>query len=382
MKTRSKFSSLRSAICRSLGSNACASTPRSRKAPSTAFPESREISLSAERPPMSTATFPKPLPLTGSPSCITYDLHFALQQYAGCARYRVLYDQNQFFDVLRRRAAFVDDKICVKGRHLRPAYSPAFQAACLDQARRMVAGRIAEYRPRVGFGERLRSDTFGQQLFYLLAGYVTVSPRELEPCGDEKLFACLHWNNAAITDRILMRLANLQPACPVDGAHARDRIPCFRSIAAGIHGQRAADGAGNSGEKFRTLEVIDCGETRNFGAGDARLCIDLGVARALLQKEACENTMRKHDCSPQTPVPDQQIAAEADEENTFMRRQPSKKDGKVFQIGRRVSVIGGTSRTPADMLAHRLVALEFATQSVRFDLFQFCHIHASWLSFV
>ena len=298
------------------------------------------------------------------------------------ALYRFLHEHNQFFDVMRRRLTFIDDEIGVHGGNLRAAYTPAFQAARLDQAGCVVAWRIAEYRARVGLGERLRGDPLRQQLLNPLAGLVAVTPRKTEPGGNEKLIASLHRKDAAITDGILVRLANLQPAGAVYGAHSGNRIPGLGSIAAGIHCQCATHGAGNAGEKLRAIEVMNCREACDFRTGDAGFRINLGVTGTFLQKEARKNAMRKHHSCAKTSIPDQQIAAKPDEENRFMFRYPAEEYPEIVKICRRVSTIGDTARSPADMLAHRLVALEFATQSAGLDLSKFCHIHASWLSFL
>src|SRR5882724_4659948 len=152
MNTRSKRSSLRSEMSRSFGSKAWASTPRSRNAPSTALPDSSDISLSAERPPMSTATFPKRSPLIPSLSFFTHDLDFTLQHHLRIALYRLLHEYDELLDVVRGRAAFVDDEIGMHSRNLRAAHASALQAACLDKTGCVVAGWIAEYRAGVGLG--------------------------------------------------------------------------------------------------------------------------------------------------------------------------------------------------------------------------------------
>src|SRR5260221_4031447 len=143
MNTRSKFSSLRSDMSRSFGSNACASTARSCNAPSTALPDRSDISLSAERPPMSTATFPNRLPLISSPSRFTHDPHFTFQCHICFSLYCFLHEIDHLFDVTRRRLALVDNEIGMHHRYRCAAYAPAFEAACLNQAGGMVPRRIA-----------------------------------------------------------------------------------------------------------------------------------------------------------------------------------------------------------------------------------------------
>src|SRR5665213_1980414 len=68
MNTRVNPSRLSSHRSRSAGSNACASTPRSRSAASTPLPDISDTSRSDERPPISTATLPKSL-IRRPPAC-------------------------------------------------------------------------------------------------------------------------------------------------------------------------------------------------------------------------------------------------------------------------------------------------------------------------
>src|SRR4029079_7057719 len=112
MKTRSNFSCLRSPNSRSFGSKAWASTPRWRNASSTACPDSSDISLSDERPPINTATFPILMFMLSLP-CFTNYPHFSLQRYPGFVFYGVLNKRNQLLHVPRNRPAFIDDEICV-----------------------------------------------------------------------------------------------------------------------------------------------------------------------------------------------------------------------------------------------------------------------------
>src|SRR5258708_15173919 len=214
MNAQSKNSSLRSDMSRSFGSNACASIPRSRNAPSTALPDSSEISLSAERPPMSTATFPNLLPFIRSLSCLTNDLHFALQHHVRLAPYRVLHENNQLFYVTRQRSTLVDYEISVHGRYLGTANAPAFEAACLDHAGRVVTGRIAEYRTGVWFCEGLCRDPPRQQFYDLLASLVAVAACKPEPGGNEEIGARLQRKATAITDRVFVRLPKLPGPWP------------------------------------------------------------------------------------------------------------------------------------------------------------------------
>src|SRR3990172_12240320 len=73
---------------------------------------------------------------------------------------------------------WVDDKVGVFFRDARRSYRMALEPAGLDQPRGLVAGRIAEHRPRVGQVERLRFDASRQQLGDAPARLVAVSRPE------------------------------------------------------------------------------------------------------------------------------------------------------------------------------------------------------------
>src|SRR5215831_11712011 len=157
MNTRAKPSRLSSDTWRSAGSNACASTPCSRSALSTALPDRNEISRSAEGPPISTATFPNSRGLTRLPPCLLRantarrrvgsgrdsrraiptlragplaagshglpdDPDLGLEDHAGLFGHHPPHVLDQRLDVGRARAALrVDDEVGVLLRHPRAA---------------------------------------------------------------------------------------------------------------------------------------------------------------------------------------------------------------------------------------------------------------------
>src|SRR5689334_13719960 len=175
-------------MSRSAGSKPCASTPARWSASSTARPDMSEISRSAERPPSSTATFPKSwafisqrlacgcrslatpdspasvlraLPLLSWPvasSCLTDDANLALEEHAEALVHRALDLGDELLDLQRRGGSGVDDEVGVLGRNHRPAHRDALQPACLDQACGIIASRVAEHRPGVRLLERLAGD--------------------------------------------------------------------------------------------------------------------------------------------------------------------------------------------------------------------------------
>ena len=291
---------------------------------------------------MSTATFPNREALILAPLRVAHDLHFAYQCHVCFTLYRFLHEFDQRFDVMRRRPAFVDNEIGVQRRYLRAAYALAFESAFLDESGRIVARRITEYRARVGFAEWLRGDALRQQLLDLLARRIAVASRKSEPGGNEKLVIGLYREDAAVTDRIFVRLANVQPARAVDGSHPGNRAPGLCSVAACIHCQRATHRAGYAGEKLRALEVTQRRETRNFRTGNARLRVDLCVTSTLLKKQAREQAMRKYNGTAKTPIADQQIAAKTDKENRFVLREPAEKYAEIVKnMARQKAIILG-----------------------------------------
>src|SRR5262245_44299663 len=132
------------------GSNACASTPRLRSAFSTMPPLFSDTSRSADF-----------LPAGRQPSRNSYrlshDANLGDELDAGLLEDDLLDLKNQALDIRgARRSLGIDDEVGVLLRHARAATRQALQPAGLDQARGMVARRVAEYAARVGKLERLR----------------------------------------------------------------------------------------------------------------------------------------------------------------------------------------------------------------------------------
>ena len=74
----------------------------------------------------------------------------------------------------------------------------------------------------------------------------------LEPqAGGDKPFIgrTLH---AAVADAVVRGQPRQQPPAARHGLHRPDPPPGFAAEGAGIHGQRAAQGTGNAGQKFRS----------------------------------------------------------------------------------------------------------------------------------
>ena len=125
---------------RSAGSNACASTPFSRSAFSTALPDRNEISRSDDGPPISTATLPNSLIVAAAvpgnarcvPAWLPDDAHFGLEVDAGLRTHRCANVRDQRLDVGGARAppgltmkfaCFSDTRAPPIARPLRPQAS-------------------------------------------------------------------------------------------------------------------------------------------------------------------------------------------------------------------------------------------------------------------
>ena len=180
----------------------------------------------------------------------------------------------------------------------------------------------------------------------------------------------------AVTDCELARLADLQSAGAIDGAYPGDHVPGFRAIAAGIHGQRAADGSRDAGQKFPTFQVVNRRNAGDLRIGDASLGINLGHAGVFFQQETLQRVVGKDHGSAQSAIPDQKIAAQADEHDRLLRRQSAEEYAQVIEIGRKIGPINAAARAPTHVAAHRFRVHQLAPQSALPDVFQLCHIHA------
>src|SRR3990170_3053332 len=195
MKARSKPCATSESSPRSAGSKAWASTPFFLSAARTIAPLLSDTGRSADLPPMRTATLPKSLmpaasepsphstsrgvgsrrqsrpvasPLRVAPapcSCrLTHDPDLGLKLDAEAVLHGAARMLDQRFDVRGTGASpRVDDEVGMLFRDACPSYRVALEPASLDQPRGVIAGRIAEHRPRVGQVKRLRFDASRQQ---------------------------------------------------------------------------------------------------------------------------------------------------------------------------------------------------------------------------
>ena len=132
-----------------------------------ALPDMSEISRSADGPPISTATLPNSAHGAIGGARLPDDLrHFGRRARTPVSRLRAPSSRtcsiSASMSAARRRAARVDDEVRVLLRHARAADRVALEAAGLDQARRVVAGRIAEHAAGVRQSQRLRRDALAR----------------------------------------------------------------------------------------------------------------------------------------------------------------------------------------------------------------------------
>ena len=143
----------------------------------------------------------------------------------------------------------------------------------------------------------------------------------------------------------------------VDRAHRLHALPGLAAVSPGIHRQRAADRAGNAGEKFGGAEPPAYALPRQLRAGNAAAGThEVGVDALQVPEDAG----RGYDHAPQAPVPDQQVAADAQPENRHVRIEFAQESLQILDARRNEEELGVTAGAPRHVAAHRLVAPQFA----------------------
>src|SRR6185436_17470223 len=308
-------------------------------------------------------------------ACFTDYLHFALECDAHLAFHGLLNQDDQFFDIVGKCVALVDDEVGMLERYLRCADTHSLQSTGFDQSSGVIPRRVAEYRSRVGLTQRLAGDAARQEVLDGLTGTRAVAVTKAEPGRNKELVLYVERNDVAIADGVLLWRADLQSSAAIDGAHAGHHIPGLCAVAPGIHGQRAADRTRNAGQELGAFEVVQGREAGHFRAGDAGLGVDLRCAGPFVEEESLQRWMRKHHGAADAAVAYQQVAAEADEEYRLGIRQAAKEYAQVVEIGRQEGAVGSPTCTPAGVSAHRLVAPQFAAQRGCPQWSLFRHIH-------
>ena len=113
-----------------------------------------------------------------------------------------------------------------------------------------------------------------------------------------------------IADFVFMRQTLVQFAPAVDGEHLFHLLPGFAAIATCVHGQRAAQRAGDAGKEFRACQIMAGGKTGYLGAADTCLGINQALCREL---DMIQRAMQQDDRAAQAAITYQQIAAQPDE---------------------------------------------------------------------
>src|SRR6185436_14476617 len=202
-----------------------------------------------------------------------------------------------------------------------------------------------------------------------------VAVTKAEPGRNKELVLYVERNDVAIADGVLLWRADLQSSAAIDGAHAGHHIPGLCAVAPGIHGQRAADRSRNPSQELAAFQVVQGREAGHFRTGDAGLGVDLRRAGPFVEEKPVQRWMRQHHGAADAAVAHQEVAAEASEEHRLGIRQTAKEYAQVVEIGRQEGAVGSSARTPAGVLAHRLVAPQVAAKRCCPYWSLFRHIH-------
>src|SRR5215469_8381316 len=199
----------------------------------------------------------------------SHDAHFRVQRHAVDARDRVTHVSDEVLEVRGARLAVIDDEVRVLLRHRGIADAKALEPRGLDEARGVIPRGIGEHRAAAPLPDRLRGLALLEQLVYV-ADVRTRAALEVELRADEPLIG-LRCDHLAVAHAILGGLAPVRAPATVDGlegAYVRPRLPAEGS---GVHGQRAAECAGDAGKELRRSQPPLDALPRDTRAGDARL---------------------------------------------------------------------------------------------------------------
>src|SRR5258708_5528 len=230
----------------------------------------------------------------------------------------------------------------------------AFEPASLDQARGVLAGRVAEYRAGVREFERLLRDALREQFLDAGSGTLLVTRAETEP-SCEKPFTLAQFRSAqcdaSVADLKISGLALARFSGARYRQHLRDDVPGFRPVAARVHRERSTHRSGHSGEELRALAAACRREPRHLGTGDARF----DVNQVALEAHRAVRAMHQDDRPVKSAVTHEQIASKPHEADRFALGKGREECGEVGAVGRNVGAPRDTARAPGDVLRHRLV---------------------------
>src|SRR5580765_4426423 len=270
----------------------------------------------------------------------SYDAHFGLEGDAVQALDGGAHVSDEVFHVRRARLPVVDDEIRVLGRDRGVADAKALQPRRLDQARGVIARGIGEHRAAAPLPDRLRGLAAREERAHL-ARMGTGALLKLQACADEP-FLRHRRRHVAVAHLVLVALARVRGAAAVDGLDALDVAPGLPAEGTGVHGERPAEGARDTGKELggpqAPLDAL-AGDAR---AGDAGFGAHRGVVHAL---EGLKGAVRADDDAADAPIAHQQVAAQTNP----LDRHPG---GHAAQERGKLGAIGGIEeyvRRPADM---------------------------------
>src|SRR2546422_76808 len=250
----------------------------------------------------------------------------------------------------------------------------ALEPAGLDQARGVLAGRVAEHRAGIRKFEWLLGDALREQFPDAGSGTLLVTYAETEP-SCEKPFILAQFRpaqrDAPIAGLEIGGLALAQFPAARHRQHLRDDVPGFRPVAAGIHRERPTHRSGHSGEELRALVAACRREARYLGTGDARF----GVHQVALDAHRAVRAVHQDDRPVKSAITHEQIASKSHEADPFAPGKDREECSEVGAVGRNVGASGDAARAPADMLRHRFVQPQGTAQRDARSVDRLSHVH-------
>src|SRR5437868_337398 len=246
--------------------------------------------------------------------------------------------------------AGIDEEIAVHLRDLRAADAQTSAAGGVDQLPRAMARRVLEGRAAGLFANRLRRLAVALHLLHPLADRFRrgdCPPKARGGEDDRRIDGAI-----AIGELHVAIVEDERLAIAAEAGRFDQNVFSLRAIGAGVHAQRAADGAGNAEEEF---EPADSGRSCRLG----HAFVERGGARAddlALSAGVAEGTGRQADHDARhAAIAHDQVRADADDmEWKFVRKLPQK-IRKVIVVRWRKKHLRRTADTKPRQLGQRLV---------------------------